>query len=198
MSALYLLKSINDIGNMIRILKALDKFDYITTDEDDLKKINEILKKEGLEFFMMNGDMACNSLVGLVQEKVLLECDLLYGHDDGYGIVGLNKTTFEQWKPENWSSRIFKFSMIDKPNSPYGFLPNYRFWLMDPDSLGAMLYDPPVKDGSSCKEMAMSFRKILKLPFNIAVGVHFDQMDRDKFSKSLDVAWNWLDGKSLL
>ena len=70
--------------------------------------------------------------------------------------------------------------------------------MMDPDSFGAMAYDPPVKDGSSCKEMAMSFRKILKLPFKIAVGVHFDQMDRDNFSKSLDAAWNWLDGKSLL
>ena len=161
MSALYLLKSINDIGNMIRILKALDKFDYITTDEDDLKKINEILKKEGLEFFMMNGDMACNSLVGLVQEKVLLECDLLYGHDDGYGIVGLNKTTFEQWKPENWSSRIFKFSMIDKPNSPYGFLPNYRFWMMDRNSMGVLMYEQPAKDGSDRDKMATSIRNVL-------------------------------------
>ena len=179
-------------------MKVLDKLDYITTDEHDLKKINELLIKEGVEFFVLNGDVVCNSLVLIVQSHVLLECDLIYGHEDGHGIFNLDRATLEKWKPEDWPMRLFKFSLIDQPNSPFGFLPNYRFWLMDPDSIGAMLYDPPIKDGSSCREMAESLRKVLKFPFNIAVGVHFDQMDRDTFSKSLDAAWNWLDGKSLL
>ena len=175
----------------------MDKLDYITTDEYDLKKINEMLIKEGVEFFVLNGDVVRDSLVLIVQSQVLLECDLIYGHEDGHGVFGLDRTTLEKWKPEDWPSRLFKFSLIDKPNSPYGFLPNYRFWLMDSDGVGAMLYNPPI-NGSSCKEMAISLRKVLKHPFNIAVGVHFNQLDREKFLKSLDSAWNWLDGKSLL
>ena len=46
--------------------------------------------------------------------------------------------------------------------------------------------------------MATSLRKVLALPFNRAAGVHFNKMDADKFRKSIDAAWNWLDGKPLL
>ena len=30
-----------------------------------------------------------------------------------------------------------------------------------------------------------------------ATGVHFDKMDGDKFRKSINASWNWLDGKPL-
>ena len=68
---------------------------------------------------------------------------------------------------------------------------------MDPNSVGAMLYDPPEKDGSSRDIMASSLRKVLGSQYNTAIGVHFDRMDREEFKGSIDSAWNWLDGKSL-
>ena len=98
---------------------------------------------------------------------------------------------------DDYPERLFYFSMIAKPNSPNGFLPNYRFWMMDPMSLGALGYQSPKADGSSCREMANSLRQVLSQPFKTAAGVHFKTMDRDSFQKSVDCAWNWLDGKPL-
>ena len=60
-----------------------------------------------------------------------MECDLLYGHDDGNGFLSLDESTFKKWSPDpsDGLMRLFKFAMISKPNSPFGFLPNYRFWI---------------------------------------------------------------------
>ena len=88
----------------------------------------------------------------------LTECDLIYGHHDGDGLLSLNEETLKQWKPEHRGLRIFKFSSIDKPNSPNGFLPNYRFWSIDPKTFGSMAYDPPKSDGSDLTKMATSLR----------------------------------------
>ena len=85
-----------------------------------------------------------------------------------------------------------------RPTSPNGFLPPYRFWMMDPSLLWSLMLTPPNPDGSSSAEMANSlrlcfilngiialihnyFRRVLALPFDTAVGVHFDQMDADAF-----------------
>ena len=38
-------------------------------------------------------------------------------------------------------------------------LANYRFIMMDPTGLGAINYDQPASDGSSCHKMAESLRK---------------------------------------
>ena len=51
--------------------------------------------------------------------------------------------------------------MIDKPNSKYGFLPNYRFWMMDRNSMGVLMYEQPAKDGSDRDKMATSIRNVL-------------------------------------
>ena len=64
-----------------------------------------------------------------------MECDLLYGHDDGHGFFGIDEATLREWSPDPGIGmmRMFKFAVIAKPNSPFGFLPNYRFWMMDPN-----------------------------------------------------------------
>ena len=65
-------------------------------------------------------------------------------------------------------------------------------------SMGAMGYEVPKVDGSSCKDMANSLRQVLSQPFEMVLGVHFKKMDRDSYRKSVDCCWNWLDGKSLM
>ena len=82
--------------------------------------------------------------------------------------------------------------------APFGFLPEYRFLMMDPNNFGAMMYDQPKADGSSCKEMAHSLRKLLKLDFESATGVHIKMQSKEEFKKNINSAWNWLDGKPLL
>ena len=64
-----------------------------------------------------------------------MECDLLYGHDDGHGLNNLDEAKLREWKQdaETGFMRMFKFAEIAKPNSPFGFLPKYRFWMMDPN-----------------------------------------------------------------
>ena len=93
--------------------------------------------------------------------KLLLECDIIYGHHDGVGIMELDEETFKKWRPEDTITRNFKLTSIDKPNSKNGFLPNYRFQLMDPNSMGIMMYQQPAKDGSDRDKMAASIRNVL-------------------------------------
>ena len=69
---------------------------------------------------------------------------------------------------------------------------------MDPMSMGAMGYEVPKADGSSCKDMANSLRHVLSQPFEMVLGVHFKKMDRASYQKSVDCCWNWLDGRSLM
>ena len=85
-----------------------------------------------------------------------------------------------------------------KPNSPNGCLAIYRFWMMDPCSFGGMGYDQPARDGSSCKQMASSLRKMLRLDFEKVWDVHSQDMSAETFRKDIDASWNWLDGGSLL
>ena len=128
---------------------------------------------------------------------VLLECDVCYGHHDGQGIMDLDAETLKKWRPEDTMMRIFKFHMVDRPNSPNGFLPNYRYWMMDPNSLSAMMYQPPASDGSDRRKMAASIRKILGQQYEFAIGTHFHKMTREDFDSTVDACWNWLDGKPL-
>ena len=126
----------------------------------------------------------------------IVECDLIYGHHDGDGLFLVDGPTLKQWNPEDGPMRLFKFSSIDKPNSPNGFLPNYRFWSMDPKAFGPLAYNPTTEE--DLNKMATSLRNVLGKPFDFAVGVHINKMDGNDFRKSMDEAWNWLDGKSLL
>ena len=94
--------------------------------------------------------------------------------------------------------RLFYFLTCSKPHSPNGYLATYRFQMMDPYSMGAMSYDQPARDGSTCGLMADSLRRLLRLDFHLAYDVHSGKSSREDFQKSIDVNWNWLDGKSLL
>ena len=123
---------------------------------------------------------------------------MIYGHHDGEGICHLSKEDFRKFKQEDWVYRLFMFASISKPNSPNGFLPNYRFQMIDPNSYGAMSYDQPASDGTSCDVMANSLREILNLEFESGLGVHISLQSGEEFKKNIDAAWNWLDGKSLL
>ena len=50
---------------------------------------------------------------------------------------------------DNWGLRLFKFGEVTKPNSPFGYLPKFRFWMMDPNGMGLLGYSKPAADGSS-------------------------------------------------
>jgi len=172
------------------------KFDFVTSREEDVKNINNVLEKEGVSVHSVTGDVAAHSVI-VVAHRTLLECDLIYGHHDKEGSLLVDKETFRQLLPSDWPTRMFKLGLID--NSPHGHLPNYRYWLMDPQSMGFMTCPPcPAPDGSSCLTMASSLRTILDQDYDLAVGVHINPMDRDKFRSSMDSCWNWLDGKSLI
>ena len=145
----------------IKYINVVDKFDFVTDDKNSLKQLNESLANEGVEFFELEGDIPCNAVLCVVDKKVLLECDVCYGHHDGLGLMDLDAKTLKKWRPEDTIIRNFKLTTIDKPNSKNGFLPNYRFQAMDPNSMGVMMYEQPAKDGSDRDKMAVSIRNVL-------------------------------------
>ena len=172
-------------------------FDYLSTKADSVEAANKLLSDQNVELFPIVGDVALNAMVVRVGESVL-SCDVMYGHHDGEGHLMHNKEEFSERDPKNWFDRIYKCGILNQPNSRDGFLPNYRYWSMDLNSMGVMLHDPPARDGSDCKKMANSLRKVLKAEFKSGHGVHNSDMSRDDFCKTVDKCWNWLDGKTLL
>jgi len=173
------------------------KVDFETTNPGELAQANTLLGREGVQLAYVKGDCLTHSTF-LLAHGVLCEADLLYTHVDGEGFLPVSKDQFRELRPEDAMFRLFKFGLLSKPNSPNGFLPSYRFWMMDPSLLWPLLLTPPHPDGQDTKHMANSLRTVLALPFHTAVGVHFDDMDADFFRRGLDANWNWLDGQSLL
>ena len=171
------------------------KVDYDSTNPAELRAANSSLEAEGVKLYNIAGDVV-NALVAVYEGKQLMSCDLVYSHADG-GFLSVDKDKFYQFLPEDWFARLFRYKNLAKPNSPNGFLPGYRFQLMDPNSLGVLAYDVPAFDGSDCKTMANSLRELVKAPFEFANGVHFEQMARDAFIDAIDKNWNWLDGQAL-
>ena len=110
-----------------------------------------------MRLFYVEGDV-CTTAVVAVAHGVLLTVDLVYGRHDG-GAFDIPGEEWLQYKPEHSSIRLFYLAHCSKPNSPNGMLANYRFMMMDPTSFGAMNYDQPAADGSSCKLMAESLRQ---------------------------------------
>ena len=70
--------------------------------------------------------------------------------------------------------------------------------MMDLNSFGVMAFVQPATDGSTCVIMANSLRRILKLEFEFALGVHISKQSSEDFRKNINVNWNWLDGQSLI
>ena len=73
-----------------------------------------------------------------------------------------------------------------------------RFHMMDPASLGAMSYDTPASDGSSCRLMADSLRLLLRLEFDAVLEAHAGRMTREAVRADVDTNWSWLDGNPLI
>jgi len=176
------------------VTKTSPDFDY--TNSEDLERLNNLLAEEGVKFHFINGDCATSALV-VIAHKTALEVDLIYSRCDG-GILNCTKDELLS-KEDKHQERLFKLALASSPTSPNNALPPYRFWMMDPSNdLSSLLLTKPKKDGSSCQDMANSLRSVLKEDFTQAAGVHYNKMDRDTFTKSMDLNWRWLDGKSLL
>ena len=176
----------------------LEKFDVDSADPEEVKVFNDEMEKEDIKLLYVAGDKVSNAAC-LIAKNVLLTVDLLYGSHDGHGFMGLSKQDWMNLPDEYYFLRTFLFLTMSKPNSPNGTLAVYRFHGMDPDSLGAMMYDQLASDGSSCKEMAESLRELLRQEnYETAICVHAGKMSRDVFRKDIDANWNWLDGASLL
>ena len=60
----------------MKYCKAIEKFDFVTTDEDGIESANDELNEKGVKVFDINGDVACNAVMCLVQNEVLLSCDV--------------------------------------------------------------------------------------------------------------------------
>ena len=182
----------------LKVINALPRgeFDVNAQDRDKLDSLNREMETEGVKFFYVDGDVATNALV-TVAHGVALNVDLIYGKHDG-GVFDIDREDWNEYKDEHSGLRLFYFLTCSKPHSPNGYLATYRFQMMDPYSMGAMSYDQPARDGSTCGLMADSLRRLLRLDFHLAYDVHSGKSSREDFQKSIDVNWNWLDGKSLL
>ena len=176
------------------------KLDFDLLDESQARQINEVLEPEGVIVYFTKGDLMTRS-VFLLAHNTGCEVDLLYAHHDactcGYRHAWCNSN--KNANPEDFVRRLFKYLLITKPGSPFGYLPVYRFAGMDPTSTFSLMNWPrPAPDGSSCDKFAWSLRQLLKLDFKQVASVHSSLQSADDFRRSVDVDWNWLDGRSLL
>ena len=172
-----------------------EDFDFQSTDKHSLEEANLILKDEGCTIYNVDGDG--NDAIVVKVDDVLLECDLTYGHHDYEGFATMDKEAFRKGDVSTLYARLFKFGLLD--SSVNKMLPNYRFWLMDPNNLACMTYDfMQAIDGESCKVMAESLRKIMQLDFQLVAGAHLHGMSGEDWRKTMELTWNWLDGESLL
>ena len=69
--------------------------------------------------------------------------------------------------------------------------------MIDPNSLGLM-FSWKLSTLSDQAEMAESLRRVNRMEFKRAVGVHSSTMSAEDFRKSVDACWNWLDGSKLI
>jgi len=144
------------------------------------------------------GENFTEATVAIAHNHLLL-VDLLYGCHDGVGLFDLSKELFLKGGEEWTSLRLFRWLLLCRPHSPNGNLATYRFQAMDPGGLGAMAYDPPAADGSSCRVMAESLRGLLRREFEAVLEVHSGQLvrSREVFRRDLEANWGWLDGSLL-
>ena len=187
----------------LKAANALPKtsLDYNFLDEDDLKAANEALSTTDIKFQLVKGDIMTHSIF-LRAYQTGITVDLFYGHHSvcscdfchSKGIFNGKDTD-----PAYFGTRLFDLRLVKKPNSPFGYLPGYRFSGMDPTSaLSKMALPRPANDGSTCKEMANSLREILKLDYTNVISIHWGFMSAEDFRLSINESWKWLDESSLL
>lgn len=173
------------------------KADFEYDNVEDLERLNNLLSEEGIQFHFVAGDNTTMSVVPIAH-KAALECDIIYGTSDG-GFLNSTKEELDAGGSATADERLFKMALATKPTSPNGYLPIYRFWMMDPTNpMGILNATPPAKDNSSCAVMAKSLRAILAEEIEHGLGVHTGPITGKVFKESVDANWNWLDGQSLL
>jgi len=174
------------------------KADFEYDNIEDLERLNTLLSEEGIKFHYLKGDNATMAVMPIAH-KAALECDVIYSVSDG-GFLETTKKDMDAGGDMKFAeSRLFRLALAVKPSSPNGYLPVYRFWMMDPCGPMAILNaTPPSKDGSSCTDMATSLRSILSEDIEHGLGVHTGPITGKVFRESVDINWNWLDGHSLL
>jgi hypothetical protein len=177
------------------------KADFEYENEEDLDKLNNLLENEGVKFHFVKGDVASMAVIPIAH-KAAMECDIVYGTSDG-GFMDLNGDLKKELGPngsiDHYETRLFRLATATKPSSPNGYLPIYRFWMMDATSpVSALTPTSPARDGSHCKDMAIALRKVLADDIEHGLGVHTGPITGKVFRESVDANWNWLDGQSLL
>ena len=179
-----------------------EKLYYDFLEESDVKAANESIGSSDIVLKFVKGDMLTHSIF-LQAYETGVEVDLLYGHhEESTCDFCLSKGIFEKHgtDPAYFLERLFTLRLLKKPNSPFGYLPGYRFAGMDPTSpMSKLMTCPrPAEDGSSCKEMANSLREILKMDYKNVISIHWGLQSPKDFRLSMNEDWKWLDGESLL
>ena len=124
----------------------------MTDNPEELAKLNEVMRTEelGLEFIDVEGDCGTSGVICVAHKEVAMECDIIYGHHDGHGALNMDKERFlvshrqhkkinslliinhdlilkhQEFRDEDGLEREVKLGLLDRPNSPLGYLPNYR------------------------------------------------------------------------
>jgi len=167
------------------------KVDYNSIIPAEMDVINKELISQGVTLHNVDGD-AAHALVVLAYNTIL-QTDLIYKHHEDTQFISGTQNLDD---PLSFITRLYIWRLVSRPNSPFGYLPGYRFAMMDPSNLWHSLV---FSSGSSCTKMAESLRKILKLQFTQAADVHSDLLvSAQDFKKTINVAWNWLDERSLI
>ena len=179
--------------------RGLDTFDYNLDIPEHETRAASDLGSQGIKLAYIRGDVATTAICVTVDDKVMLSVDLLYGGADGHKMFGMKREEWLQAGDDVHGIRLWRFLLMSKPNSPNGVLPNYRFAMMDPDSMGSTMWEMPARDGSSLRQMAESLRKMLGMEFETAYDVHCAaRMEREEFRRDIEANWGWLDGGALM
>mmetsp|Transcript_3899 Transcript_3899/g.7648 ORF Transcript_3899/g.7648 Transcript_3899/m.7648 type:complete len:442 (+) Transcript_3899:100-1425(+) len=176
--------------------------DYLYTKEEDLKALNAELTKGGASLHFVAGDTFTHTAVALVHGH-LFEVDLAYGHYCGKHTLFSSEEHFNDGADNRaGENRLFYYTFVAPGASLNGYQPTFRCMAMDPSStFSKLMLDEPKADGSSCREMAMSLRKVLALPFDFVDMAHSSldgSLPADEFRRSMDASWKWLDGDKLV
>ena len=70
--------------------------------------------------------MCTNAICVTVEDKVMLSVDLLYGGHDGHKMFGITREEWMKGGDDVHGLRLFRFSLMSKPNTPNGTLATYR------------------------------------------------------------------------
>ena len=179
--------------------RGLKTFDYNLDILEHEARAASDLGSQGIKLAYIRGDVCTTAICVTVDDKVMLSVDLLYGGADGHKMFGMKREEWLRGGDEVHGMRLWRFFLMSKPNRPSGVLPNYRFAMMNPDSMGATMWELPARDGSTLKQMAESLRKMLAMEFKTAFDVHCAaKMEKEEFRRDIEANWGWLDGGALL